>query len=152
MLKKPRTSLFRPSFPDNRLNYCNHLDIFRFTQNQNIKFTKTTLRYRITIIKDSAPYFLSRIASSVYNFCNTIIILEGFIYPGKAVVGYYTSADKFVALHNKGCSPVADSFYTYMIRTRDYKKLLRTVLILESPLLGNFGFYLLYLVLERNFA
>lgn len=106
---------------------------FDLHKNQNIKFTKTTLRYLITIIKDSAPYFLSRIASSVYNFCNTIIL--GFIYPGKPVVGYYTSADKFRSLAQQGCSPVADSFYPYMIRTKDYKKLLRTVLILEIPII-----------------
>lgn len=90
--------------------------------------------YHIKVtFRKSLPFFLSRIASSIYNVTNTVIL--GIIYPGNAVVGYYSSVDKFKSITAQGCSPIADSFYPYMIRTKDFSKLIKITILLEIPIL-----------------
>lgn len=99
----------------------------------NIKFCKIDLTHLKVTFKRSIPFFLSRIASSIYNVTNTVIL--GLLYPGNAVVGYYSSAEKFKSITAQGCSPIADSFYPYMIRTKDFIKLIKTTIILEIPII-----------------
>lgn len=99
----------------------------------NVRFCRTTPRYAIKLIKDSSPYFLSRIASSFYNASNTVIL--GFLYPGQPVVGYYSSAEKFWSIMSQGCTPISDSYYPYMIRTHNYKQLFKVTIICEIPII-----------------
>lgn len=94
----------------------------------SIKFVP--ISYAFTLLKESFLYFTSRIASTIYSATNLVIL--GFIYPGSNVLGYYTSVDKVRSLAAQAASPVADSFYPYMIRTKDYKKLFKISVILES--------------------
>lgn len=98
-----------------------------------IKFCKVEMKIISNLISESFPYFLSRIASAVYNVTNTVIL--GFIYPGNSVVGYYSSTEKFKSIASQGCSPIADSFYPYMIRSRDYNKLFKVTFLIEIPIL-----------------
>ncbi len=95
----------------------------------NLRFHKVNIEYIKRLYKDSAPYFLSRIASSVYNVTNTVIL--GFVYPTGNVLGYYSSVDKIRGLAAQGCSPIADSLYPYMLRSKDYKSLFRITLVME---------------------
>lgn len=106
-----------------------------------INFCIINLSYIYQIFRDSSQYFLSRIASSIYNVTNTVIL--GLIQPGSPVVGYYSSAEKFKILAAQGFSPISDSFYPYMIRTRNFGKLIKTTLLLEIPILlcCIIGFY-----------
>lgn len=78
---------------------------------------------------DAVPFFVSRIASTVYQALNTLIL--GIKYEGQAVVGYYGSADKLLGLAKSVSYPVADSLYPHMVRKKDYsiiRKLLLTVM------------------------
>ena len=86
-----------------------------------VKFIFPGWGYIRGLIKDSIQYFLSRVASTVYSATNTIVL--GFIYPIGNVVGYYSSADKIRGLASQAAAPISDSFYPYMLRTRNYKKL-----------------------------
>lgn len=84
-------------------------------------------------VKESTQYFLSRIASTVYNVANTTIL--GFLYPGSAIIGYYTSADRVRSVACSALTPIADSFYPYMNRTKDYRKLFIATFSLEIPII-----------------
>ena len=95
-----------------------------------VKFIFPGWGYIRGLIKDSIQYFLSRVASTVYSATNTIVL--GFIYPIGNVVGYYSSADKIRGLASQAAAPISDSFYPYMLRTRNYKKLIRITLLLET--------------------
>ena len=106
---------------------------FDIKKRYKIKICKVSIRDLIENIKNSYAFFLSRIASSIYTAANTIII--GLILPGSPELGYYTSSEKFKNIASQGCSPIADSFYPYMIRTKDYKKLLKVLIIFEIPII-----------------
>lgn len=96
---------------------------------QRIHFAKSKFLEFKTTFLNSSNYFLSRIASTIYGATNTVII--GFLYPSSLILGYYTSAEKFKSLASQAASPIADSLYPYMIRTNDYRTLLRILIYIE---------------------
>lgn len=94
-----------------------------------VEFAFPGWNYIFKLLKDSLQYFISRIASTVYSATNTIVL--GFVYPFGNVVGYYTSAEKIKGLASQAAAPIADSFYPYMLRTHDFRKLIRITVLLE---------------------
>lgn len=54
------------------------------------------------------------------------------MYPGQAVVGHYGAADKLLSLSKTFSSPIADSLYPYMIRTKNYRLCIK-LLVLVMP-------------------
>jgi len=101
--------------------------------NLKINIGFVSLKYVFSLIKEAFMYFTSRIASTVYSATNMIIL--GFVYPGSPLLGYYTSVDKVRALATQAASPVADSFYPYMIRTKDYRKLFKITALFECVII-----------------
>ena len=99
----------------------------------HLHFSIVNIEYIKRLYKDSLPYFLSRIASSIYNVTNTVIL--GFVYSSGNILGYYSSVDRIRGLAAQGCSPIADSFYPYMLRSRDYKSLFRITFVIEILIL-----------------
>lgn len=97
-----------------------------------ISFIKTNPGEIITTAKESLPFFVSRIASTVYQGLNAVVL--GSVYPGQAAVGWYSAADKGLSVIKQVSSPVADSLYPYMIRTKDYKSAIRILLIAAIPI------------------
>ena len=91
------------------------------------------IKYTLSLIKESFVYFISRIASTIYGATNMVIL--GFVYPTGNILGFYTSVDKVRGLASQAASPIADSFYPYMIRTKDYRKLFKTTCIMEVLIL-----------------
>lgn len=87
----------------------------------------------LKILKRAFPFFISRVAATIYSASNTIIL--GFIYPKGGMLGLYTSADKVRNLASQAASPIADSFYPYMLRTKDYRKMFRISVFLEVLIL-----------------
>lgn len=79
-----------------------------------------------TEIRKSFPFFISRIASTVYQATNTVIL--GLFFNGQKIVGYYSSADKILSLSKSVSSPVADSLYPYMMRKKNYR-LIKKILL-----------------------
>lgn len=107
-----------------------YLDLYR---RYNVCFCKPDTHHIMTLVKESSEYFLSRIAASIYNASNTVIL--GFVFPGQAVVGYYSSAEKFWGLSAQAVSPISDSYYPYMIRTKDFARLFKVTVLFEIPIL-----------------
>lgn len=106
------------------------MDLYR---NLHIKYIRPSFSKIAYHLKDSFPYFISRIASSIYGVTNTIIL--GFVFPKSNIIGFYSSAEKFKDLGSMACSPVADSFYPYMIREKNYKILFKTLILMELLIL-----------------
>lgn len=96
-----------------------------------VRFSKIDFDVWRIEIKKSVPFFASRIASTIYQATNTVIL--GMYFSGKKIVGYYSSADKILSLSKSVASPVSDSLYPYMMRKKNYnlvKKILFAYTIL----------------------
>lgn len=102
-------------------------------KNLNLTLRFVPLRYVFSLIKEAFLYFTSRIASTIYSATNMIIL--GFVYPGSTLLGYYTSVDKVRLLASQAASPIADSFYPYMLRTKEYRKLVKVTALFEGIIL-----------------
>lgn len=124
--------------------------------NLQISIRLVSLKYTLSLIKESLFYFTSRIASTIYGATNMVIL--GFVYPGGNILGYYTSVDKVRGLALQAASPIADSFYPYMLRTKDYRKLFKITFIMELIIilgcvfLWNFAEEFCVLVFGSEFA
>lgn len=82
---------------------------------------------------DSAQFFLSRVAGSVYQASNTLIL--GVLYGNASVVtGWFTSANKLMSLTRSFSSPVADSIYPYMIKNKDFKLVKKLLIAVSIPI------------------
>lgn len=88
--------------------------------------------FLLATIRDTVPFFISRVASTIYQALNTLIL--GVKFSGQAVIGFYGSADKLLGLAKSASAPVADSLYPYMVRKRDYR-LIRKLLMIAIPVI-----------------
>ena len=96
-------------------------------------------------IKLSFPFFVSRIASTIYGATNTFLL--GIRFSGQNTLGFYTSSDKVVTLARMGATPISDSLYPYLIKNNDFK-LVKTVLKYLMPIIIISGF-ILYIFAEK---
>ena len=106
-----------------------------------LRFVKLNCNDVILRLKESFPFFVSRIASTVYGATNTVLL--GLKYSGQNILGFYTSADKIVSLAKTGSSPIADSLYPYMIANKDFK-LVKKILSFLMPVI-IFGATILFI-------
>lgn len=92
-----------------------------------------SLTYCFRIMRESAFFFISRIATTVTSNTNTFLL--GFIYPPASLaLGAYTSADKILGVMCQVFSPIADSLYPYMVKNKDYR-FMKKVLIIAMPII-----------------
>ena len=92
--------------------------------------------YVYSIVKKTLPFFVSRIASTFYQAATTIIL--GTVYAGAEVVGFFAATDKLMSLTKSVSSPVADSLYPYMVKSKNYT-LVKKILILTTPIIIALG-------------
>lgn len=97
-----------------------------------VRVCKVDATYVWRCARESAPFFVSRAASTVYQSMNAVIL--GALYPGQAVVGWYNASDKVLSVAKQASSPVADSIYPYMIKRKDYR-LAKRLLVATAPLI-----------------
>lgn len=88
------------------------------------RFVFVQMGAAIREVKDSASFFLSRIAGTVYGSLSVIIL--GALYPGSPQVGFYSAADRAISAGKSFSSPIADSLYPYMIKRKNYRLLVLT--------------------------
>ncbi len=96
-----------------------------------INLKKPSPTNALKIAKMTIPFFASRFASTFYQALDVIIL--GRLYTGSPVVGYYSSADKIIALAKTSASPIADSLYPYMLKNKNYR-LIKKVLLIFMPI------------------
>lgn len=97
-----------------------------------VTFVKISIIEIIKTIKESSTFFYSRIATTVYSVSNTVIL--GILDPIGSNIGFYTSADKLINTGKTALSPISDSIYPYMMRTKDYK-LIKRILLIVMPII-----------------
>ena len=100
----------------------------------NIKLETPSKMDIVALMKKSAPYFISRFASTFYQSMNSIIL--GLLYPGQPVVGNYAAAEKYLSVVRQCSSPIADSVYPYMLRTKDYRTCIKIMIICVPVIIG----------------
>lgn len=98
----------------------------------SISFMRVSIKEVKEAFAKGLPFFFSRIASTVYQAGNSIVL--GFFYPGQAQVGWFSAADKFMTVVKQISSPVADSIYPYMIKKKDFKLAIK-VIVFSTPLI-----------------
>ena len=84
------------------------------------------------LLRRSLPFFISRFASTFYQSLNSVLL--GLFYPGHPIVGQYGAAEKFLSVTRTISSPVSDSLYPYMVRTKQYR-LCKRILLVACPLI-----------------
>lgn len=97
-----------------------------------VHLRKPSVSKALEMVKLSIPFFVSRFASTFYQALDVIVL--GKLYGSSPIVGYYSSADKLIALAKTGSSPLADSLYPYMLKNKNYK-LVKRLLLIVMPII-----------------
>lgn len=105
---------------------------FHIYKKYGIHFVYPQLDFFIMIVKKTIPFFVSRIASTFYQAATTVIL--GSLYAGAEIVGYFTATDKIMSLTKSISSPVADSLYPYMVKSKNYN-LVKKLLFIAMPII-----------------
>lgn len=113
-------------------NFVAMIVIFRHLKVRlNISFIKVSMKEVWETMKASSQFFFSRIATTIYGNVN-VFILKGFVDPTNVIPGYYKSANMVIEAARLGVvSPVADSLYPHVMKTKNFsaiKKALKIVL------------------------
>lgn len=95
-----------------------------------IRPSRPTLSGMKSLVRDSGPFFFSRISSTVYSTANPVVL--NLFYAGMPVIGFYAASEKFLSVAKSVVSPVADSLYPYMVKNKDFK-LVKKILIITAP-------------------
>lgn len=90
-----------------------------------VHFVRITVKDVFSEIKSSAFFFFSRIATTAYSQLNGIILGN---VNGKSASFYYRSADTVLNAARTGIvSPVSDSLYPHMMRTKQFSLIKKTL-------------------------
>lgn len=106
--------------------------LFHLNRKYRVHLCRVSLRDVWRSMADSAQYFVSRVASTFYSSLNTMVL--GFVAPGSAELGRFTACNNAVNAGKGLSSPVADSMFPYMIRTKNYRLLIKVMAIGEVVL------------------
>ena len=101
----------------------------------NIHLVKVSRKEIWDQMKKSSLYFLSRIASTVFSSMNTIVL--GFIVPTGPQLGYYSTTNTVVNAGRQIVTPVTNSLFPNIVRTKNYKLMFRVALFGEIILISG---------------
>lgn len=110
-------------------------------RNLNIYPIKINVSEIVAELKKSSVFFLSRVAVSIYQTLNTILL--GFKY-SSAELAYYGASNNLISSGRSLISPISDSIYPYMVRNKNYRLVKKLILILEPLIIA--GCVLLYFI------
>lgn len=89
------------------------------------------------VVKDdflkSCPFFISRFMLNAYTTANTMLL--GALYPGSELVGFYSANEKVITAGKGAITPISDSLYPHMVRTKDFRLLKKLIPIGEVVIL-----------------
>ena len=97
---------------------CGIVSLYIIKKDFGISPGLTTIPEIKQSLKESSPFFLSRVSASIYTVSNAFAL---GIFSGNVAVGFYTAAEKlFQALLN-AYSPINSSLYPFMTKHKDLK-------------------------------
>lgn len=83
-------------------------------------------------LKKSSQFFISRVAVSMYQTLNTVLL--GLRFPS-AELAQYGAANNLTSCARQCISPISDSIYPYMVKNRNYRLVKKLILILEPVII-----------------
>lgn len=92
-----------------------------------VRFTKISFGDVWGELKESAAFFVSRIASTIYGAANTQVL--ALVDPTKTLSSVYSSAEMISSTGKSAMSPISDSLYPHMMKNRNFKLIKKTLLI-----------------------
>lgn len=101
----------------------------------NIRIIKVSWYEIWEQIKKSSLYFLSRVATSVFSSVNTIVL--GFVAPAGPTLGYYSATNNVVTAGRQIITPVTDSLFPNIVRTKDYRLMFKVAFWGEIIIIGG---------------
>lgn len=104
-----------------------------FTKIQ-VKFVRVSFRDVWREIRESAQFFLSKVASSINSNLNGILLKN---VAGPLASGLYTNADRVIGAARSGMSPIADSLYPHMMRHKNFKIIKKAMCIIYPIILAG---------------
>lgn len=102
-----------------------------------IWFQRVSFKDVFHSLKGSAQFFLSRVATTVFQALNMLLI--GGFYHGSPTVGWYSATNNCISAGRAVSSPIADSLYPYMLRTQNYRLFIKIVCV-GFPVLSLIAF------------
>ncbi|SEQ46530.1 polysaccharide transporter, PST family [Treponema bryantii] len=114
------------------------VDIFK---KKYIYFVRVSLKDTYKYIIEASPFFLSRIAVSIYTTLNTVLLGMRF---SSNEIGVYGTANTMTSMCRQLLSPISDSIYPYMVQKKNYKLVKKILLILEPIIIV--GCIILYFI------
>lgn len=100
-----------------------------------IRFVRVTLKEVWEQMKKSSLYFLSRVASTIFSSMNTIVL--GFVSPTGPDLGYYSATNTTVNAGRQIVTPVSNSLFPNIVRTKNYKLMFKVAFWGEVILIGG---------------
>ncbi len=91
-----------------------------------VHFTKITPRDVWQVLKGSAQFFMSRVATSINANLSGILLKQ---FSGDASTGLFGSADRVIGAARNSMSPIADSLYPHMMKHKNFRVIKKTMLI-----------------------
>jgi PST family polysaccharide transporter len=96
----------------------------------NIKFVRVSLRETIRYLRESSSFFLSRVAVSMYQSLNTVVL--GFRF-SNIEIAQYGAANTLISSGRALICTVSDSVYPYMIKQKNYR-LIKKIIFISEPI------------------
>lgn len=141
LVKSSADYLYVPIFNTIAWIACGLLSLYVIKKDFGIVPGKFSFAQIKDSIKESSPFFLSRVSVSLYTTSNVFAL---GLFSGNISVGYYSAAEKlFQALQN-AYSPINSSLYPFMTKTRDlklYKKVFSLAVIFNIVLISGLLFF-----------
>ncbi len=141
LVKSSADYLYVPIFNTIAWIACGLLSLYVIKKDFGIVPGKFSLTQIKNSIKESSPFFLSRVSVSLYTTSNVFAL---GLFSGNTSVGYYSAAEKlFQALQN-AYSPINNSLYPFMTKTKDlklYKKVFFLAIIFNIVLISCLLFF-----------
>lgn len=121
--------------------------VFYFTYKEikkvGVSFVKCKVQTVFETIKQSAIFFISKIASTVYSASNVFVL--GLVISNTSLA-VYGVANTIINMIKSLFTPIADSIYPYIIRAKNFK-IIKIILLISTPIIV-IGTVLLYVLAE----
>jgi PST family polysaccharide transporter len=102
------------------------------TRKLGLRFTRVSFGETVQYLRESSSFFLSRIAVSMYQSLNTVVL--GFKF-SNVEIAQYGAANTLTATGRTMIGTISDSIYPYMVKQKNYRLIKKIILTLEPVII-----------------
>jgi PST family polysaccharide transporter len=99
----------------------------------DLRFTRVSFRETVHYLRESSPFFLSRIAVSMYQSLNTVVL--GFRF-SSAEIAQFGAANTLTSSGRSMIGIISDSIYPYMIKQKNYRLIKKIIFVIEPVIVA----------------